>query len=107
MDLNKFGKRAFNCATKRKKISGVVVELGVPTKHSFEELHAETINSLSEEVEEVIQSSELVSSEHLPQYSEAVEELVDVAIVAMTELYRRGVDINQALHEKMKYNEQR
>lgn len=102
MDLNKFGKRAFTCATKRKKISG-----GTSATLTAEELHEETMRGLREEVMEVENASEVFPSDHLPQYSEAVEELVDVAIVTITELYRRGVDIDQALHEKMKFNERR
>lgn len=98
MDLNKFGKRAYACAKKRKKI----IEANDP-----KELHEDTIKSLSEEFDEVVNASEIFSSDHLPKYSETVEELVDVAIVIMTELYRRGVDIDQAMHEKMKFNEQR
>ena len=102
MDLNKFGKRAFSCATRRAKISGRTAETLTP-----EELHEETMRGLHEEVIEVENASEIFPSDHLPQYSEAVEELVDVAIVTITELYRRGVDIDQALHEKMKFNENR
>lgn len=102
MDLNKFGKRAFICAKNRKKISDATCDRLTP-----EELHEETMTSLTEEFEEVFAASEVTPSDHLPQYSEAVEELVDVAIVVMTELYRRHVDIDQALHKKMKFNERR
>lgn len=98
MDLNKFGRRAYNSALKRGKIRENL---------TVETLHAETIEGLSEEVKEVIEASEQETSEHLNGYTAVVEELADVAIVALTELYRRGVDIEVLLHEKMKYNEQR
>lgn len=97
MDLNKFGKRAFLSAQKRGKIS----ECG------RKEMHQQSVDSLSSEILEVEKASEMEFSEHLPQYTEIVEELADVAIVAITELYRRGIDIEKILHEKMKFNETR
>lgn len=98
MDLNKFGKRAFKCALRRGKIHEGLEQ---------SELHRETIEGLNEEVNEVIEASETDMSEHLDNYPAVVEELADVAIVTITELYRRGVDIDAVLHEKMKYNERR
>lgn len=98
MDLVKFGKRAYRCALKRGKIREGL---------EGDTLHQETLKGLTEEVQEVIEASETEVSEHLGGYTAVVEELVDVAIVTMTELYRRGVDIDVALHEKMKYNERR
>lgn len=96
MDLNKFAKRAYKCALRRGKVHEM--ERGL--------LHQETVDGLNEEVQEVTAASETEVAEHL-DCPAVVEELVDVAIVAMTELYRRGVDIELLLHEKMKYNEQR
>ena len=98
MDLNKFGKRATKCALRRGKIHEGLEQ---------SELHQETIDGLNEEVNEVMEASEIEASEHLDNYPAIVEELADVAIVAITELYRRGVDIDAVLHEKMKYNERR
>ena len=98
MNLNKFGKRTYKCALKRGKIHEGLEQ---------SELHQETIEGLNEEVNEVIEASETETSEYLDNYSAVVEELVDVAFVAITELYRRGVDIDAVLHEKMKYNERR
>ena len=98
MDLNKFGKRAYKCALKRHKVYETNIS---------EELHMSTIESVFSEANEVKIASETESSPHLPQYTEVAEELADVAIVALTELNRRGVDIEAILHEKMKYNEQR
>ena len=96
MDLNKFGKRAYLCALKRGKIH-----------ENPDSLRQETIEGLDEEFREVVKASETDMSDHLNSYSAVVEELADVAIVAITELYRRGVDIETLLHEKMKFNERR
>lgn len=98
MDLRKFGKRAYQCALRRGKIHE-----GLDGSN----LHQETVEGLSEEVHEVIEASETETAEHLGNYPAIVEELADVAIVVMTELYRRNIDIDVVLHEKMKYNEQR
>lgn len=98
MDLNKFGKRAYKCALKRGKVH---------EETDLSLLHQETVEGLTEEMQEVIEASETEISEHLGGYSAIVEELTDVAIAALTELHRRGVDIEEVLHSKMKYNEQR
>lgn len=98
MDLNKFGKRAHACALRRGKVHEGLEQ---------NSLHQETIAGLHEEMNEVAEASETDMSDHLEGYSSVVEELVDVAIAAMTELYRRGIDIESALHAKMKYNERR
>lgn len=99
MDLNKFGKRAYNCALSRGKIHNDLADIHV--------VHEETVAGIKEEVHEVSVASETLPADHLPQYTEVVEELVDVAISAITELHRRGVNIEEALHAKMKYNESR
>ena len=98
MDLNKFGKRAYTCALKRGKIH---------EQSDSYALHAETVAGLVEEFNEVINADETYKSSHLEAYSEVVEELADIAIASLTELYRRGVNIEEVLHEKMKYNENR
>ena len=98
MDLNKFGKRAYICALKRGKIH----EQSDPYS-----LHKETVEGLIEEFNEVINADENSASSHLEAYSEVVEELTDIAIASLTELYRRGVNIEEVLHAKMKYNESR
>lgn len=98
MDLNKFGKRTFKCALKRGKIKENL---------KSQSLHKETVKCLNDEFYEVIEASETETSEHLSNYSAVAEELADVAIVAFTELYRRGIDIEAILHEKMKFNELR
>ena len=98
MDLNKFGKRAWKCALRRGKVHEA---------NSSYEFHNETLAGLNEEVAEVNKASETEESVHPDGYSEIVEELTDVAIVAFTELHRRGIDIEKVLHEKMKCNERR
>lgn len=98
MDLQKFAKRAYLCALKRGKITSTT---------SSVEMSIEGFCGLKEEVEEVQNASAEEPSDHLPDYSEEVEEYVDVVIVALTELYRRGTDVEKVLHEKMKYNERR
>lgn len=98
MDLNKFGKRAYTCALKRGKIHNHTDDLS---------LHNETIEGLREEFNELVDADEICTSPHLEKYSEVVEELTDIAIASLTELYRRGVNIEEVLHEKMHYNEHR
>lgn len=94
MDLNKTAKRAYTNALSRGKIS----ESGG---------HEESANSLREEFEEFVRSDENSPGDHMSNVSEAVEELTDILIGAMTELYRRGVDIEKVVHQKIKYNESR
>lgn len=98
MDLNKFGKRAYMSALKRGKIT---VATDAPT------MHAEMVEGILAETGEAVNASEVLNGDHLPEYTEVVEELADIAIAAMTELHRRGVDIEKVLHIKMKYNERR
>lgn len=94
MDLNKAAKRAYNNAIARRKVTDQVS-------------HEETVRTMSEEFEEVKSAQENVPGDHLQQYSEIVEELTDVLIASLTELYKRGVNIEEVLHAKLKYNESR
>ena len=98
MDLNKFAKRAYQCALRRGKVH---------EQHSLEQTHAETLIGLEQEVAEVKNASETLSADHVPTYTEVQEELADVIITACTELHRRGTDVEALLHAKMKYNENR
>lgn len=98
MDLNKLGKRAYKSALKRGKISESI---------DPEVSNKEMCNGVGNEYAELVESGELLHSDHLPKYSEVVEELADIALVTMTELYRRGIDIEELLHAKMKFNETR
>lgn len=98
MDLNKFAKRAYQCALRREQIH----------KDSPSHiLHQETVESLNREVSEVVGASETLSADHVPMFTEVQEEIADVLIVCCTELYRRGTDLEALLHAKMKYNENR
>lgn len=98
MDLNKFAKRAYQCALRRGQIHEAL---------SLHLLHQETVESLNREVSEVIGASETLYADHVPMFTEVQEEIADVLIVCCTELYRRGIDLEALLHAKMKYNENR
>lgn len=94
MDLNKAAGRAYRNALARKKI----------TEGNN---HSESVRTLMYEFEEFRTADEKLRSSHLPEQTEAVEELTDILIGALTELYRRGVDVEKVVHEKLKYNENR
>lgn len=94
MNLNKAARRAYNNAIARGKITS-------------DGGHEETVSSLAEELDELRRASETAPADHMHGRTEAVEELVDVLIGSMTELYRRGVDLEKAVHEKLSYNESR
>lgn len=98
MEINELGKRAYECAVKRGKV------------HEGDPLivqHEESRITLYEEFVEFSRADEYAPSEHLPEYSQAIEELADIAIASMTELHRRGANIEEVLYKKMKYNENR
>jgi hypothetical protein len=59
------------------------------------------------EVNEFAEASEDKKSEHLPEYTEAQEELADIIIGCMTELFKRGVDVDKIIDAKIEFNEQR
>lgn len=94
MDLNKAARRAYNNALARGKVTKAVN-------------HEETVSTLSEEFEEMRRAGEEESSEHLREYTEMQEELADIIIGSMTELMKRGTDIEMLLHRKLKFNEAR
>lgn len=97
MNLNNIAKRTYLSALDRGKISMVTDE---------DALDKETIRSLLEETTEVI-TADNGASPHIPQYSHREEELADVIIVCCTELYRRGVNIEDLLLKKVSFNEHR
>lgn len=92
MDLNKAAKRAYNNALARRKISEGVN-------------HEESVATLKSEFDEFCKADEKLQSVHLNGFPEAVEELTDILIGSLTELYRRGVDVELVVHAKLKYNE--
>lgn len=69
--------------------------------------HDEDANSIMAEVNEFLLASEHKKSEHLPDYTEAQEELADVLISCMTELFKRGVNIDDIVRQKIAFNEKR
>lgn len=66
--------------------------------------HHECVEGIGEELQEFNDSSEFRKSEHLPQYTQAQEELADILISAMTELHRRNVDIERIVTDKINFN---
>lgn len=92
--LNKIAQKAYNNAVLRKKV----------TLYSS---HQEDVDSLMEEMKEFAEASETKDSEHLPLYTEADEELADILICCLTELFKRGVNVDKLVDDKMEFNEKR
>ena len=69
--------------------------------------HLDTFFSILSELKEFREASEIDPSEHLPQYTASQEELTDVLICCLTELYRREVDVEKILIAKINYNKMR
>lgn len=70
-------------------------------------LHLDTLWGIFDEIKEFRQASESKPSEHLPNYTEAEEELADILICCLTELRRRGVNIDKLISDKIQFNETR
>ena len=69
--------------------------------------HLDTFFGIFSELKEFREASEVEPSEHLPEYTEAQEELTDVLICCLTELHRRGVDVERIIKEKIEFNKTR
>ena len=69
--------------------------------------HDETFFDILEELREFREASEVEKSEHLPEYTQAQEELTDVLICCLTELHHRGVDVERIIKEKIEFNKTR
>lgn len=69
--------------------------------------HDDDVNGIKAEVNEFLLASEHKKSEHLPDYTEAQEELADVLICCMTELFKRGVNVDDIVRQKIAFNESR
>lgn len=95
MRINSIAKRAFENALKRGKTTIDMIH------------HDDTVNSLAEEFLEFVLADERMSSPHLPEVSHAVEELTDILITCMTELYRRDINVEEVVLEKIRFNENR
>ena len=76
-------------------------------KTSEDALHLDTFFGILSELKEFRAASEIDPSEHLPQYTQAQEELTDVLICCLTELHRRGVDVERIVKEKVEFNKTR
>ena len=76
-------------------------------KTSKDTTHDETFFGILEELREFRVASEFGKSKHLSEYTEAQEELADVLICCLTELHRRGVDVERIIKEKIEFNKTR
>lgn len=94
IDLTTIARISFESALRRKKTKAEIV-------------HKDDAISLSQEFTEFYQARETAPSEHLPKYTEAQEELADIMISCLTELYKRGTDIEGIILEKITFNQQR
>ena len=94
--MNHLAKISYETALRREQIT---------TDNS--NIHDESGDAIFREFSEYHYASETESSEHLPQYSEAAEELADILIVCLTELYRRGVNVEKIITDKIEYNKTR
>jgi len=95
VSINELAERAYNSALQRGKIHNKYIN------------HDETVSSLAEEFNEFILADECQKSPHITDVSHAVEELTDLIIVCMTELYRRDINIDEMLLSKIMFNESR
>ena len=69
--------------------------------------HLDTFFGIFSELKEFRDASEIDKSEHLPQYTQAQEELCDVLICCLTELHRRGTNVEEILKAKIEFNKTR
>lgn len=95
MRINAIAKRAFENAMKRGKVTIDMIH------------HEDTVNSLAEEFLEFVLADEKMPSPHIPEISHSVEELTDILITCMTELYRRDINVEEMVLAKIKFNESR
>ena len=92
--INELAKQAHETAVKRGKTSE-------------DASHLDTFFGILSELKEFREASEIDPSEHLPEYTQAQEELTDVLICCLTELHRRGVDVERIVKEKVEFNKTR
>ena len=93
INLNQLAQDAYECALRRKKTTPSVN-------------HIATANSIDEELAEFLEASEVHDSLHIP-YPEAQEELADILIVCLTELHKRGTNVEAIIKEKINFNKNR
>jgi NTP pyrophosphatase (non-canonical NTP hydrolase) len=94
MELQEKARKAFYNALRRGKTS-------------VYNYHQDDAQTLMAEMKEFAEASEDMKSEHLPEYTEAQEELADIIIGCMTELFKRGVNIEKIIDAKIAFNEKR
>ena len=92
--INELAKMAFNTAIIRGKTAKDMN-------------HLDTFFSIFSELKEFREASEIDRSEHLPEYTQAQEVLADVLICCLTELHRRGVDVEKIIKDKVEFNKTR
>lgn len=92
--INDLAKQAHETAAKRGKTSE-------------DASHLDTFFGILSELKEFREASEIDPSEHLPEYTQAQEELTDVLICCLTELYRREVDVEEIIKAKIEFNKTR
>lgn len=93
INLNQLAQDAYECALRRKKTTPSVN-------------HIATANSIDEELAEFLEASEVHDSLHIT-YPEAQEELADILIVCLTELHKRGANVEAIIIDKIKFNQHR
>jgi hypothetical protein len=93
-EINNLAQQAFNTAIIRGKTSK-------------DPSHNDTFFGILEELREFREASEIDPSEHLPQYTASVEELADIAISALTELYARVDNVEEVIVAKIEFNKTR
>lgn len=93
-EMNKRACKAYNNAVMRGKTS-------------VYNTHRKDADGLMAEMKEFAEASETKYSKHLPEYTEAEEELADILICCMTELFKRGVNVDNIVDAKMEFNEKR
>lgn len=71
------------------------------------QMHRESHDCILDELREFSFASEVIKSKHLPGYTEAQEELADILICCLTELHRRGVNIEELVKAKVEFNKTR
>ena len=94
IDLKDTARRAFEDAIRRGKTTVAVT-------------HFLDACSILKEIDEFQMADEKKPSIHVPIYTEAQEELADIIIGCLTELHKRGADVEAIIRQKIVFNEGR
>ena len=92
--INKLAQAAYETAVRR-------------GKRGDDTTHLDTFYGILDELKEFREASEIDPSEHLPQYTQSEEELTDVLICCLTELYARVDDVEGVIIDKIEFNKTR